>query len=72
MKVQIRDDSNSGFNGQTGTVIRNTTDQSVKVQLDVDPDGPYYIFRADELAIVEDNPAWTRIWSDPDVKLTQL
>jgi hypothetical protein len=72
MKVQIRDDSNSGFNGQTGTVIGNTADQSVKVQLDADPDGPYCIFRADELAIVEDNPAWTRIWSDPDTRLEQL
>jgi hypothetical protein len=72
MKVKVRDDSESGFAGQTGQVIGRTAQQDLKVQLDSDPDGPHYIYKADELTIVEDNPAWTRIWSDPDVKLTQL
>jgi hypothetical protein len=52
MRVEVRDDSNSGFEGQTGTVIGSTTTESLKVQLDTDPTGPYYVFRADELTIV--------------------
>jgi hypothetical protein len=69
VRVEVKD---GGLKGQAGTVVGHTIDRSVKVKLDNDPDGPYYVCRADELRIIGDSPAHTRIWNDPDVKLEQL
>lgn len=52
-RVKVRDDAEGGFHNQTGTVIDRADNQDLKVRLDNDPNGPYCIFRADELTSCE-------------------